>query len=54
VLVHLGGTMTAGHYTCYVRPGACGDVWWYFDDGRVRQATWEEVKRAQACVALPR
>ncbi|TRY90837.1 hypothetical protein DNTS_020867 [Danionella cerebrum] len=42
VIVHIGSAMS-GHYTAFIRPNL-EQAWYYADDSRVNQVTWEDVQ----------
>ena len=42
VLRHLGNTMNGGHYVSLVRDQGRGDLWWLYDDDRVREVNVQQ------------
>ena len=44
IVMHLGSTVTSGHYFAFIKEG---DHWFKHNDGKVTQATDEEVARAK-------
>merc|ERR1719161_1704121 len=51
---HHGAAFNAGHYSTFARRnGAEGESSWFlFDDSYVRQASWEDVSKAQAFMLI--
>jgi ubiquitin carboxyl-terminal hydrolase 22/27/51 len=50
------GTLTSGHYTCFVRMSGKEPRWFRFNDHVVSQVSWETVAACQAymCFYLKR